>query len=286
MFDLIVILAILAILLGLLLPAIQKVRQAAARTETSNHLHQLGIGINAYADIYSGALPPGVDDNHFSIAAYLLPFIERANEHGKIDFDKTIDDPANAEVRKVEIDTYLSPLDPIRRVKDEWGATNFLWNDQLFYLNSKTRIPFLFNAKGTRNTALAALALKGDGQMKALNVQREYVLLDKDALKGIKGDAGVKEWTDGKHIAGDRCASWMDGRFLQGSMNVRLALDDPRPDVSCQGAGGVSALRTLDGVSLILLADESTRVITTKMSHKTLLWAFDPKSEQKEPNDW
>ncbi len=117
---------------------------------------------------------------------------------------------------------------------------------------------------GTSQTIFTGETLKGDGGNKAEDVKRQYVLLKKEDLKEVKPGTGDSYWKENKNIAGDRCASWMDGRFLQGTFNGKLKLNDERPDVNCGGDGGVSTLRSLTDDVLIGLADGSVRTINAK----------------------
>jgi type II secretory pathway pseudopilin PulG len=285
LFQLLLVLALLIILLALLLPAVAKVRMAAEATQSQNNLKQIVLALHAYHDA-NGKMPPGIDDKGFSSASYLLPYIEQNALFQKIDFKKSIDDKANADARKIVVPTFLSPNDPIQNVKPEYGATNYLFNDKVFFLNSASRIPATF-LDGTSNTVAVGETLKGDGQTKATDVRRQYVLLKKDALKGIKADAGVEDFKESKNIAGDRCASWMDGHFLQGTFNGALRPNDERPDVSCAGLGGVSALRSLSDTVLVGMADGSTHVVNTKkITIQTWRFALDPADGNVLGPDW
>jgi type II secretory pathway pseudopilin PulG len=284
LFQLLLVLAILLILLALLLPALAKVRAAAARSQSQNNLKQLGIAVLNYESAYA-VFPPGVDDNLFSAASKLLPFIEQNNAYRLIDFKKSIDDKANAQARQLIFKTYLSPNDPQASVKPEWGATNYLFNDHVFFLNSKTRIADI--ADGTSNTIATGETLKGDGKDEGADVRRHYVLLKMEDLKNVGADTGVAYFKNGKKIAGDRCASWMDGRFLQGTFNGRLAPNDKRPDVSCGGVSGVSALRSLNDQILVGLLDGSVRTINSNsITHKTWKAALTPNGGELLGTDW
>ena len=277
LFQLLLILALLALLFALLLPLIAKAREQALRVRKLNNLQQMALASHNYHDT-NQTLPPGNDDKNYSAAAKLLPYLEQDNLYKAIDLTKAMDDPANATVRSTLVKVFMSPLDLQGAPNKNYGPTNYLFNagskaslkdnDGVFFQNSKIKFPDITD--GTSNTLMIGETLKGDGGAKAVDVKRQHVRLKADALKELKDDAGVQDFKDDKNIAGDRCASWMDGRFLQGTFTGTRLPNDLRPDVDCGGAGGLSALRSLDDAIGIAMCDGSTRVIkATKIKPET-----------------
>jgi len=120
--ELLVVIAIIGVLIALLLPAVQKVRESANRVKCQNNLHQIGIALHSYHGDH-GSFPSGYlwrpqvpdvttqTDPGWSWAALLLPYLEQDNLQRQVNFKSSVADPANEEIRTTVLPVFVCPTD-------------------------------------------------------------------------------------------------------------------------------------------------------------------------------
>jgi len=284
--ELLVVIAIIAILIGLLLPAVQKVREAAARTTCSNNLKQLSTAIHNYASSYQDRLPaacqrknlPGGQRNMLS---ELLPFIEqealyRAGIAGPNTtfWDNPVAGTPSGTVRSAVVKTFQCPSDVsmsngfAANQVNAWAGTSYAGNFQLFGMSP------MADTAGRTWAARYTIANIPDGTSNTVAFAERYAACGSggNLLHWLGGDWNPNAW--GVTFANSPWGgNWNQVPMIQPNP-WQTACDPSRP------SGGHT------GQVLVALADGSVRGVTQSVPQATWILAITPDDGQALPGNW
>lgn len=289
--ELLVVVAILAVLIALLLPAIQQAREAARRSQCSNNLKQLGLAVHNYHDAHL-TLPLAASDSlfAFSAQAQILPYVGQANLHGLIDFEQPLLSgpawsptltPVNSTATDNIVSLFLCPSDAgeVYYTEDDggrWAGANYMVNagpgtgltycsradtGGLFWRGS--HVPMQRITDGTSKTILFAEALFGDRQPDSLELsdpQRQMKRVSGGAPCSAPAEELVTQVAS--RYEGRRAGQWIRNITYHTFINGFYPPNHSQPDVSHHGEA-ITAARSLHGGGVnVSLADGSVRFVS------------------------
>jgi prepilin-type processing-associated H-X9-DG protein len=203
--ELLVVIAIIAILIGLLIPAVQKVREAAQVTQCKNNLKQLGLALHDFHDANSAFPPARLDDSAGNALAawtyFILPYIEQGNLYNAINhsqpWNSTLnpgnDLPAKTSPNAHEIPMFLCPAAPSGRTGTNGRAvTDYSAVDQIARPN---KYYTAFPLPKSDSTYIGVLGHNVYRRISEItDGTSQTIILAEDAGRN-------QEWAMGKHIS-------------------------------------------------------------------------------------
>src|SRR5262245_9663716 len=160
--ELLVVIAIIGVLIALLLPAVQMVREAANKTQCANNLKQLGLAMHNY-QVANGGFPPGrghlpvTNTQAHSWTPFILPYIEQEGLHKLYDFTKVFSDPANLPATQTPLKVLICPSVPTVRT----DSSNRAVTDYVFIARDFSPNPYIMPTPAFDSTWQGVLGNNG-----------------------------------------------------------------------------------------------------------------------------
>jgi prepilin-type N-terminal cleavage/methylation domain-containing protein len=294
--ELLVVIAIIAVLIGLLLPAVQKVRESAARAQSLNNLKQMALACHSCNDAH-GKLPPGVGwfpgtvpvnttpSGRGTVFYFLLPYLEQDNLYRNTGGLSSNAGPAVVPV-------FLAPNDPTapadgllnNKYNARLGATSYAANCLVFGGDKATAMSTYLNVNNPdpgvddhANVSVAAIPRTfRDGTSHTILFMEKYAACEVDGQHTWANDS---EFTGG---AAARGGTGYDSHWTPLQQHLFAPqLSPTRADASCNRPQTFSAAGICVG-----LADGSTRLVSGSVSDLTWRLALLPDDGQAMPADW
>lgn len=261
--ELLVVIAIIAVLISLLLPAVQQAREAVRRTQCKNNLMQVGLALHNYEMAFE-MLPPGsvnetgpirnVEEGyHMSWVVQILPMLEQHNVFGSIDFDTSAYAAANGAFRATTIATLLCPSDwqpSLAAGNLKVGANNYAAS----FGGADVPIDLKNNGVMFLNSSIGYRQIR-DGASNTIMVGEKCVVENANELGWM---SGTKSTLRNTGVAINK--GWDVGGPGPGAARFRMPL--PPPDDTA--TSGFSSYHT--GGAQFVLADGSVRFISENVN--------------------
>jgi prepilin-type N-terminal cleavage/methylation domain-containing protein len=310
--ELLVVIAIIAVLIGLLLPAVQKVREAAARTQCQNNLRQLGLAVHNCHDT-NNALPPAMgyfpaNSGYYGTPFwFLLPYIEQQNLWNEIVNTEGFQDPFFSGFGYQQIvKTYLCPSDP-SMTKGQvtlctWppaGGCSYACNAFVFGVSLVTSTTGTFPPVATVNNLQGDGHIPGtfrDGTSNTIMFTEKYgqcgpigpPVSNPPAPNGTGSGSmwasdGFDANTENSQVIVGHTDNWMPIIGLSGYPSYFQIQPDPWSSPACN-----NTLPSSGHTAVIMagLGDGSVRMVSQGVSQNTWWLALLPNDGFPMPSDW
>jgi prepilin-type N-terminal cleavage/methylation domain-containing protein/prepilin-type processing-associated H-X9-DG protein len=236
--ELVVVLAILGVLLGLLLPAVQKVREAANRMKCANNLKQFGLAIHGFHE-GRGNLPPGIttwmngEDAAHTGFTYMLPYLEQDNVYRQFDLRKQWYARPNYAPVAVEIPLFYCPSNRASGSMD-LTAEVFVWGGALPPRVGSTDYVLCKGANAAihQNASLIPLACRGVFNVYADSSNPDFINLDGTTAGLVVRLADVTDGTSTTFAIGEGAGNSPRYLLREMSYNDKGVIVGPGPAIN------------------------------------------------------